>query len=186
VGATSEQRLALAQVARLFSRLLLFELDAASLAELQEPGTARALANLGVQLPERSDRETLDDLAAEYFATFLQPTEGGPPVQSLWTGGQYEGDAAVEVRQLAEVAGLELNRDLARGAAPDHLGCLLWLWAETVEVVPEGAEAVAQRHLAWAQPCLARAGAREGFYAQLARAVGALVGALTVTASGPR
>ncbi len=181
MSASPEQRLALAHVARMFSSLLLFELNAESLRDLQAQETATALRGLGIEVPTHADAELLDALASEYFETFLQPKEGGPPVQSLWTSGQYEGDAAVEVRELARIAGLELNRDFARGAAPDHLGCLLWLWAETIEVVPEVAEAIAQRHLNWAAPCLARASSGTGFYASVARASAALVTALTGT-----
>ena len=65
MAATSEQRLALAHVARMFSSLLMFELDADGLRDLQAPETRAAMAGLGIEVPGQADAELLDALAAE-------------------------------------------------------------------------------------------------------------------------
>jgi TorA maturation chaperone TorD len=162
---------ALVPVARLFARLLLEELDSGTLQALREAGSAEALLALGVALP--AERE-LQALASEYCATFLRPAEGLPPIQSLWSEGRYDGEAAASARAFAAAAGREPARG-ARGAPPDHLGCLLALWAELVEEDPQLAARLAQAHLAWAPAALAPLARRSGFYGQLAGATGQLV-----------
>ena len=71
-------------------------------------------------------------------------------MQSLWRNGQYDGDPAAGVRRIAEAANLELT-ERARGAAPDHLGCVLLLWAELHEARPEFARLLVEHHLPWAE-----------------------------------
>jgi len=90
-------------------------------------------------------------------------------VQSLWQGGQYDGDPAVAVRAIAAAAARELAPG-SRGAAPDHLGCILTLWADLVEERPELAARLQQDHLAWAPPALAHARTAGGFYSSVAAA----------------
>ncbi|MEM7310692.1 MAG: molecular chaperone TorD family protein [Planctomycetota bacterium] len=165
----------LAAVARLFGRLLLHELDEEGRAALLEPEVSEALIALGLELDELAPGCDLDQLAAVYLEAFLQPREGGPLVHSLWTGGAYEGEPAVAVRRLAAAAGVELDRAAARGAPPDHLGCLLFLWAATCEEAPEVAARIEADHLGWAFAPLARTGAGKGFYPSLARAVAAFL-----------
>jgi TorA maturation chaperone TorD len=171
---------ALEQVARLFGQLLLHELSADDLERLREPEVLEALAAVGVDVPPADT--PLDELAAEFFDTLLRP-EHGPPVQSLWSGGSYEGDSAAMIRKLAEAAALDFDKSAARGAPLDHIGSILLLWAEARERAPEVAERLQEDHLAWSLAPLRRSGSGDGFYAQLARSVSAFVEDL---AAGPR
>lgn len=161
----------LAAVAELLAGLLLHELDGPRLAELQQEELATALEALGLQVRGLDPERDLDELAVEFLEAFVQPAEGGPLVQSLWTGGTYEGEPAVIVRKLAQVAGVEFDRAAARGAAHDHLGCILLLWAATQESAPEVAERLREEHLRWALPPLARLARGKGFYPQLCACV---------------
>lgn len=152
--------------ARLFGRLLLRELDASTLAELRQDDVCDALAELDIRVP---DDDALPALAQRYFELFLHPDGALPPVQSLWHNGQYDGDPAAGVRRVADAANLALT-DNARGAAPDHLGCVLVLWAELREPRPELADALAAHHLAWAELALRHTLADDGFYGSVGRA----------------
>jgi len=168
---TDERDEALRATARLFGRLFLFELDEDTRLQLVEPEFAKALEQVGISVEPLEGEASLDDLAAQYFEAIVQPKTGGPPVQSLWTEGSYEGDSAVAVRKLAEAVGVEFDRGAARGAPHDHLGCLLLLWAETAGARPDVAERLESEHLEWAQvplSTLARGG--KGFYPDLGRA----------------
>lgn len=161
----------LAPVARLLGRLLVREIDEETVAELQQPDVREALAGIGIGVPQAADREAL---ATGYFERFLHPAAGLPPVQSLWQGGQYDGDPAVAVRAIAAAAGRELAPG-ARGAAPDHLGCILLLWADLAEIRPELAARLQRDHLAWAVRALAPVQAAGGFYGAVAAAAVELV-----------
>ena len=172
-GAPSHVELAL--VARLLGRLLLRELDVDTIVALRHPALAAALDEVGLPVPELAAVETL---ATEYFERFLHPAAGLPPVQSLWQEGRYDGDAAVAIRALAAAAALELAPG-ARGAAPDHLGCILLLWADLVEPRPELARRVLRDHLAWAVRALAPVQRAGGFYGAVAAATIEFVGTLT-------
>lgn len=162
------ERAALRALAAFLGRLLVRELDRADLARLRDARLAEQLRESGLELPAPEDEAAwLDERAADYHDCFLGP-EGGPLVQSLWTDGRYEGAATVRVRQLAEAAALELDRDAARGAPPDQLGCLLLLWAEASERAPAVADELAAEHLRWAHRPLARVESAGGFYGSLA------------------
>ncbi|MCA8950791.1 MAG: molecular chaperone TorD family protein, partial [Planctomycetes bacterium] len=167
------------RAARLFGRLLLAELDAATLDELRAPAIATALAEIGIELPAP---EALDTVAAEYFEHVLHPRGQAPLVQSLWHGGSYEGEAAVAVRRVAAAAGVELGPG-ARGAPPDHAGCLLVLWAELRERNAVIANDFATVHLGWLPAAIARSRAT-GFYAAVLAAIGGLCADLTAGANG--
>lgn len=167
----------LTAAARLFGRLLVRELDAATLQELQAPDIQQALASLGVTLPDASQ---LPELAHQYFGLFLHPEGALPPVQSLWRDGQYDGNHAVGVRKIAAAANLELATG-ARSAAPDHIGCILLLWAEVEGERPELANLLTSHHLAWAELALQHASNDEGFYGAVSRATIALVRELQTT-----
>lgn len=168
-------------LAELLGRLLLREVEAADLERLRAPELAAALAELGVELPEpEAERAWLEERGADYHELFLSP-EAGPLVQSLWTQGRYEGDAAARVRQLAELAAVDFQREAARGAPVDHLGALLLLWAATAERAPAVAEELTREHLAWSRPALARVRSRGGFYGAVAGAAAALVELLRST-----
>lgn len=162
----AETSASLATAARLFGRLLVRELDAQTLAELRQEPVRAALAALDVAVP--GDDE-LDELGQRYFALFLHPDGGSPPIQSLWERGQYDADPAARVRRIAAAAGLQLAPS-ARGAAPDHLGCLLLLWAELREARPDFAAQIAAHHFAWADAALQHSCSDEGFYGAAARA----------------
>ena len=157
----------LAAAARLFGRVLLRELDAATLAELRDPDVADALSALEVAVPHDDE---LPSLGQRYFELFLHPEAALPPVQSLWRNGQYDCDPAAGVRRIAEAANLELT-DRARGAAPDHLGCVLLLWAELHEARPELARLLVEHHLPWAELALQHTLADRGFYGAACRAI---------------
>jgi len=173
-----EERAALRASAELIGALLLREVDGESLERMREPQLAAALAEFGVELPEiAAQTEWLEERGADYHDLFLRP-ETGPLVQSLWTQGRYEGDAAVRVRQLAEAAGVEFQPEAARGAAPDHLGSLLLLWAATDERVQVVADEVANEHLAWSSAPLQRVESAGGFYGSLAKVAAELVEAI--------
>ena len=161
----------LTSAARLFGRLLVRELDPATLEELRAPDIQAALASLGVQLPSA---DQLPELANRYFDLFLHPEGALPPVQSLWRDGQYDGNHAVGVRKIAEAANLEIANG-ARSAAPDHIGCILLLWAEVDGERPELASLLTAHHMAWAELALQHAVPDEGFYGAIARATVALV-----------
>lgn len=174
-------REALRAVAELAGVLLLRELDGPALERLRAPGVAAALAERGLVLPEESTQEAwLDDRAAEYHDRLLRP-DAGPLVQSLWTEGRYEGEAAARVRKLAEHAGVTFQREQARGAAVDHLGSLLLLWAATDEHAPAVAAEIARKHLAWAGPGLASLERGGGFYGGVAALAGEAIGAVRAT-----
>jgi len=156
----------LAAAARLFGRVLLRELDASTLSELRAPDVAAALAALEVPVP-RDD--ALPTLAQRYFELFLHPDGTLPPVQSLWHNGQYDADPAAGVRRIAEAANLQMTTS-ARGAAPDHLGSVMMLWAELQTARPELAKMLVEHHLSWADLALQHALADDGFYGAICRA----------------
>ena len=162
-------------VAELLGELLLREVDAAQLERLREPAVSAALGEFGLELPTSAEQEAwIETRGADYHDLFLRP-ETGPLVQSLWTQGRYEGDATVRVRQLAEAAGVQFQRAAARGAAVDHLGSLLLLWAATEGRVQVVADELVRAHLAWAGPGLRRVRATGGFYGAVASATASLV-----------
>ncbi len=182
----AEELAALAGAAQLFGGLLLFELDAERLAQLQSPELADALAALGVEVPDcdpesAAGKEHLDGLATEFYAALLAPRGGAPPVQSLWEEGRYEGRAAERLADLALLAGFEHDASAARGAPLDHLGAVLLLWAAAAAQHPAVADVVAADHLSWAARPLERIANGSGFYSSVARATRELIEALSAT-----
>lgn len=168
---TDDREEALRATARLFGQLFLFELDEETRAQLVAPEFAQALEQVGISVAPLEEPEPLEQLAVEYFEAIVQPKLGGPPVQSLWGEGTYEGQSAVAVRKLAVAAGVEFDRGAARGAPHDHLGCLLLLWAETKGTRPDVAERIEADHLDWARvPLSGLARSGKGFYPDLGRA----------------
>lgn len=167
----SDDATALVEPARLIGRLLVREIDAGMLAELTRGDVRDAIAGIGIDLPASAD---FDALANEYFEALLHPTDGFPPVQSLWQVGQYDGDSAVSVRSIAAAAAREIAPG-ARGAPPDHLGCILLLWAELFRERPELADRLRRDHLRWAIHALAPLAQRPGFYGSVAAAAVALI-----------
>lgn len=88
--------------------------------------------------------------------------------------GQYDGAAAVAVRAIAKAAALE-SAPGARGAAPDHIGCILILWAELVHERPDLAERLRREHLSWAPRALAATARDNEFCGSVAAATIELV-----------
>jgi TorA maturation chaperone TorD len=166
--------LSLAPLARWFGAVLLRELTADDLEAMAAPEVASALAAVGVSVPAVAD---LPELGARWFDLFLQPKHCPPPVQSLWEEGHYDGAAMVAARTLATAAGLEPG-DGARSAPPDHLGCLLCLWAELAEVAPDLLPQLANGHFGFVDAALATARRDTGFYGEVARAVTGFVAEL--------
>lgn len=166
------ERASLHALAEFLGRLLLCEMDGKSLEIARDPEVSAAL---GVELPSTTDQtEWLELRAAEYHDAFLRP-EGGPMVQSLWTQGRYEGDAAIRVRELARFAGVEYQPSAARGAAPDHLGSLLLLWSASDGEVQSVADEIVKAHLEWAFQPLTQVESQGGFYGRVASLVTALL-----------
>lgn len=180
----AEEAQALGTVCGWVGSLLLRELDAGMLRELRECGAASQLEELGLCLPGPEEESAwLDERAADYHDLFLSP-EGAPLVQSLWQEGRYEGRPAARMRTLAGALGLELDREAARGAAPDHLGCILQLWSASQAAHPEVAAALLTDHLDWAANPLRRIQERSGFYGALAGLTLELCQALDGSAPG--
>lgn len=165
-----EDREALAGTARLLGELWLRELDRVRWEELSRPDLREALEEVGIELPADPSEATFGDLAAEYFEVVVQPKEGGPLVQSLWSGGTFEGEPAVALRKLAKDLDFGFDRGASRGAPVDHLGSILWLWSEVALDAPAVAMHLERTHLAWAEAPLARLRGGTGFYAGLAGA----------------
>ena len=153
--------------ARLLGRLLVRELDGATLDELSAPEVAPLVESIGIPLPAASE---LDELAHQWLAAFLHPQGGSPPVHSLYRDGGYQGDPAAAVRRIGEAAGLEIAPG-ARNAPVDHIGCILLLWSETALDRPELADILVQEHLDWATHALSptAGGAADSFYPCVAR-----------------
>jgi TorA maturation chaperone TorD len=107
----------------------------------------------------------------------LHPEGAMPPVMSLWRDGQYDGDPARSIRQIADAANRELAEG-ARSAPPDHLGCILLLWGELCESRRELADLLRTRHLAWAELALQGASKDTGFYGAVSRAAISLIRSL--------
>lgn len=164
------ERADLAGTARLLAELWLRELDRARWDALASPEVRGALEEIGIDLPLEPTKATLEELAAEYFERVVQPEEGGPLVQSLWSGGTFEGDAAVALRKLAEELDLGFDRGASRGAPVDHLGSILWLWSEVAVDAPEVARHLETAHLRWSVAPLRRLRDGSGFYAGVAGA----------------
>lgn len=159
---------------RLFGRLLIQEIDDATLVALKEPHVREALEAVGVPVAAATD---LDELAAEYCATLLRPEHTLPPVESLWCEGRYDGNAAADVRAIAAAAAVEVAPG-ARGTPPDHIGCILLLWAELAAARPDLATRLAQDHLPWAIESLRILAERGEFYRHVALAAADCIVAL--------
>jgi TorA maturation chaperone TorD len=168
------EEVALAPLARWLGQRLLFELTAADLDFMSHPSLRPILAESGITPPTLAE---LPALAARWFELFLQPTHSPPPVQSLWQEGRYEGESTAAVRRLAEAAGLQWGNG-ARGAPPDHLGSLLLLWAELVELAPPLAQQLVRQHFGFVREALQQATADRGFHGAVAIAVVDLVAEL--------
>ena len=161
-------------VGRLLSHLLLREIDAPLLGELRASELSATLRELGVDVPpfESADVDGiwLEERGAEYLDRWLRPERGGPPVQSLWSGGQYEGEPAVALRRWAKAVGLHYDAAAACGAPIDHLGSCVALWCLAAEHSAEHAEVLRIQHLDWGRRPLAAAQAAGGFYGGVAGA----------------
>ena len=158
----------LADTARLLGVLWLREVDQEFLSTSASPEVRAALSGLGLELPASDDPAALDELAASYFAEIVQPEGRPPPVQSLVIEGKYEGSSAAGVRKVADALGVDLDVAAARGAAVDHLGVELCLWAELLDRSPDSATDFARTFLEWSIDwCDRHARGIDGFYGRL-------------------
>ncbi len=167
-------------MAQLFGRLLVADLDIATLQALREPALEQALMELGITLPEDAQ---LENVAADYFALILQPTSGLALVQSLFEEGQYEGEAAASMRAIARDSGYEPTASADRSPS-DHAGNILALWGACVIEDDEVARFIEERHLPWLRTALVDASGTQGFYGDVARAVLALLDAIEASRGG--
>ncbi len=169
--------IALASAAQLFGRLTVGEIDEELAEELWDPKRRGALAQLGIELPDRAQGD-LEQLAAEYFEVFVNPRSQPPLVQSVCEEGRYDGAATESVRNIATAMGVEFADETARCAPPDQLGAALLLWAELVEDRSVARE-FAARHLIWALPHLERRSTGEGFYSRLAGVIAEFIAVIS-------
>lgn len=164
-------RAALAPTVTLFARLLLRELDADLLTQLQHPDVAAALRDLEVGVPSPDE---LEALRADYADLFVLPQRGAPPVASLWLEGRYQGESTAALQRVTEATGYAFDGGAAQ-APKDHLGCLLLLWVAALEQDPALSRDLALQLQGWVPRALAQPAADGGFYGQVARAVVALL-----------
>lgn len=158
-------------IADLFGRILIREMDQTLLETLQQPEFCTAFAEIGIEFPHtHSIDQLLESLSTDYCAHFLVGSEPIPLVQSVWEGGAYDSESVQALRALADEAGLKFEKEHARSAPIDHLGSILMLWSKVAEDWPDAQEYLKKRHLEWAKAPLRQLAQREGFYPQVASA----------------
>lgn len=100
---TANQR---AAVYRLLARFWRAELDAELLRELQTGASSEAFRAAGGIVPSGgAESDVLDQLAIDFCQLFVGPSGHLPPVQSVWSEGQFERQAAVSLRRYLDVIG---------------------------------------------------------------------------------
>lgn len=138
-GADSETvgpRLAEARcrVYRLFSSLLMKEVDTGMLASLKDDGIAAALGELAPGIKDTLDsgdpEKQLEDLAEEYAALFIVPG-GIPPYESVRLHGMLNQKPSWEVEEFYRSCGLVIKAECR--ILPDHLGMELEFMAYLAE-----------------------------------------------------
>ena len=122
----------------------------------------------------------LEHLATEYCRLFIGPKQHFPPIQSIWTSGQLDGNSTKSMRLYRERLGC--GEGSGEGVTPDHLGVQMQLFAillrgvsvdslqaneiPAVDVITEFAAA----HLTWDDDLLKGVIASSAdFYNQVAR-----------------
>ena len=172
--AFSQESLARSGLYRLLARLWLREVDGPLLHRLCAGARGEAFLGAGGVVPEPVGRETVETLAVDYCQLFLGPSRHFPPYQSVWQGGQFEGEACSSVRQFGEVVHYD-GSSVAPGVMVDHLGVQLDLMGHALQEaaveevatdhvatdhVEQFAEAFFAAHLKWPEPLLAAAAER--------------------------
>lgn len=144
-----------AAVYRLLGRLWLKEIDEQGLRDLRTPPLRTAFVAAGGALPPGdADGKTLEDLAVDYCQLFVGPSGHLPPHQSVWTEGQFQGEASVALQTQYRALKLPPPAGMA-----DHLGELLNCMgviierlAEETSVTPSDLDAAGQffnQRLGW-------------------------------------
>jgi TorA maturation chaperone TorD len=123
----------------------------ASVAQLSVDGMLPAFA----KLVEGCGDADSEELAVEFTRLFIGPKDHLPPFQSVWQEHQLEGEAAVSMRQYAEVIGLADNAD----HFANQLDGMQAILQAQVNDSADGLESLAasffQQHLCWAETFLA-------------------------------
>lgn len=120
-----------AGVYRLLGRLWLREIDEPLLAELRHGPLGVAFAEVGGAMTPLIRDNALEGLAVEYCALFVGPVGHLPPYQSVWTVGQFHGDALESMRHY--LALIDSGRIEDAAATPDHLGVQLRFMAAVLD-----------------------------------------------------
>ena len=147
------------QLYRLLARVWHEEVDQAFLADLTSEPLHSALTGAGVDLPSESAQETLDDWATDFCQLFIGPSEPLRPIQSVWTEGQLEGQAATSMRET--FLPLLPDFEVPSGLMADHLAIQLAVMAEFID---SGVEDLPRRffdhHLRWTETLTLAAASR--------------------------
>lgn len=164
----------LAGVYELLGRLWLEELDLGLLQALATDEMKAAVENLGGNVPDTVDEETVEQLAVDYCQLLIGPKDQISPLQSVWEKQLLQSEAASSMQNfVGYLPGFQAN-----GSLLDHIGVQLQFMGELFEraaaakdhdLVEKFAEDFFQKHLKWTAPFLAAVAekADTDFYAGL-------------------
>ena len=165
----------LAGVYELLGRLWLEELDLGLLQALATEEMKMAIENLGGNVPDEIDDETVENLAVDYCQLLIGPKNHVSPLQSVWEKQLLQSEAASSMQKFVSY----LPGFQPQGSMLDHIGVQLQFMGELFEraaaakdheLVEKFAEDFFQKHLKWTAPFLAAVAekAETDFYAGLA------------------
>ena len=177
-GLPSDTSLASAGTYRLLSRLWLREVDQELATLLNAEPLRSAYLDVGGTLPPTTD-VPLEFLAQDYCQLFVGPRNHLPPVQSVWSTGTFQSEAADSMQTYLQI----LLGDANEHPIVDHLGVQLSVMAMLLEYVGAAPnqhdlrtiETIAARffaeHLTWPSRLIqhARDQAASDFYESLMR-----------------
>jgi len=139
------------QLYRLLARVWHAEVDADFLNTLSNDPLRAALDGAGVDLPAEPASVTLDELATDFCQLFIGPSEPLRPIQSVWTEGQLEGQAATSMRET--FLPLLPDFEMPAGLMADHLAIQLAVMAEFIDSdVDDLPRRFFDHHLRWTEP----------------------------------
>ncbi|MGI9516797.1 MAG: TorD/DmsD family molecular chaperone [Pirellulaceae bacterium] len=92
----------LAGVCALLSRLWNEEANRQALQQLSHPGVAASWKRLGGEVPSATP-EVVEELAVDYCQLLIGPQGHVSPVQSIWSTGRFEADAAHSMQQFIDM-----------------------------------------------------------------------------------
>lgn len=152
-----EPTLARAGVYGFFSGVLLREFNEYSLAELKSPRWRKALLEHGIDLPDTP--ELMEELAIDYCRIFIGPGKFCPPIQSVWTNGQFQGHVVDSMREFLDIVSVDHDCPVK-----DHAGLQMEVMAKILEFKSSHsnqsnglAECFYRSHIGWTQSMLNRA-----------------------------